>query len=74
MKTMSYKVVRTTTNEVIYIGKNWLKAINTLMILEDCENISFYENDNIIWSYENNTWGDLLEYDILKHEGKYINS
>lgn len=71
MKT--YKIIRTRcNNELIYQGGSWIDAMKSIMIADECDEIDFFEDEEIIWNGESNTWGDLLEYDMRYHNGEYV--
>lgn len=72
---MKYEVIRTRyNNEIIYQGENWLEAMKAIMIADECDEIDFIENGKVIWNGEENTWGDLLEYDMRYHNGEYVDN
>ena len=69
---MKYQIVRTRcNNEVVYEGDSWLDAMKAIMLADECDEIDFIEDGKVIWNGEENTWGDLYEYDMRFHNGEY---
>ena len=71
---MKYQIIRTRyNNEVVYEGESWMEAMKAIMLADECDEIDFIEEGNVIWNGEENTWGDLYEYDMRFQNGEYTN-
>ena len=58
-------------NEVIYEGGSWIELMNTLSLTDELDEVDLFENGELIWNGEDQSWDELIMRDFSKHNGEW---
>ena len=70
MKT--FKAIRTRfNNEIVYEGNSWIELMNALTLADEHDEIDLFENGELIWNGEEQSWDELIMRDFREHDGEW---
>lgn len=58
-------------NEVIYEGGSWIELMNTLSLTDELDEVDLFENGELIWNGEDQSWDELIMRDFRKYNGEW---